>query len=153
MLAIAVLVVLGVGYLLKDSLTSGKPEPTPVRPASFTGFKKPAPLATPRVKTPPADLDAMTGPISTTVITVPLPPFPVAAAIKPGTSKREVVRQFGPPNYTVTWSDAATLYEKYTYVDHQRATSLVIQSGKVVSSETGPAANRLSAPQITVDWD
>lgn len=164
LLATAVLLVLGVAYVLRDSvpaeirrLVSGSREASPARQAATPSPDiKQAARATRGLRgraTGSAELAAVNGPVSTTVVTVQVPPFPEAAAIRPGMSKFEVVRRFGSPNWKATWTESRTLYEEYTYVDRQRATELWIQAGRVVSSQSGAAANLLSSSQVSIDWD
>lgn len=153
LLATAVLLVLGVAYVMRDAvpagirnLVTGSREADPARQAA-----KPSPDTKQAVradrglrgKAPrPAKLEAMEAmnePVPTTVVTVPIPPFPEAAAVRPGMSRGEVVRRFGSPNWKATWAESGTLHEDYTYVDHERATELSIQAGRVVTSQTGAA--------------
>ena len=164
LLAIAVLVVLGVAYVVRDSvpaelrrLVGGSQDAAPARQTATPspGIKHGARAARggTRENHTLATLDAMSEPASTTVIAVKIPPFPERNAIRPGMSRDEIVRRFGPPNWKATWTEWDTLYEKYTYVDHQRATALLIQAGRVASSQTDPTSNRLSTSQINVEWD
>lgn len=158
LLATAVLLVLGVAYVLRDSvpaevrrLVSGSREAGPARQAATPPARATRGLRGRATRS--ADLAAVNEPVSTTVITVQVPPFPEAAAVRPGMSRVEVVHRFGSPNWKATWTQSRTLYEEYTYVDRQRATELWIQAGRVVSSQTGDAANLLSASQVSIDWD
>jgi hypothetical protein len=162
-LATAVLVLLGVGYILRDSipaeirrLMSGSREAAPALQTARPSPDLKQPRATRRLRggaTGSAELAALNEPVSTAVINVQVPPFPEAAAILPGMSKAEVVRRFGPPNWKVTWTDSRTLNEKYAYMDHQRVTELLIQAGRVVSRQTGAASNRLSVSRVSIDWE
>lgn len=164
LLATAVLLVLGVIYVLRDSvpveirrLVTGSQDAGPARqtatptPVSKRAARLDRGLRGRTARS--ADLAAVNGPVSTTVIYVQIPPFPEAPAIRPGMSSGDVVHRFGPPNWKATWADLRTLNEKYTYVDHQRTTELLIQAGRVVSCQTGAPSNRLSGSQISIDWD
>jgi len=163
LLAIAVLLVLGVAYLLRDSLpaeirslVSGSREAVPAQQAATPSpsTKQAARIDhRPRSKAPSSTgPEAVNTPVSATAITFQIPPFPEAAAVRPGMSMGEVVRRFGPPNWKATWTESGTLRQKYTYVDHERATELSIQAGRVVISRTAAASTLLSA-QINIDWN
>ena len=149
-LALIVVLVACIGLLLyRPSLWPKAAARLGVTVPEFVPAERANPFATPEAKEASNKLPTPVAPSAATLaseVRSPEPPgtasanyrFPTRADIRVGTSKPDILANFGPPQATVTGADRGQLQERLIYTEPStgRKTAIAVVNGKVASAET-----------------